>query len=54
MFFVFLPVLIEILGQCCNKSIFFPARCIHYFDTVKFFAEVDRLLHPGGVLVYYT
>ena len=36
-----------------NKSIF-SARCIHYFDTVKFFAEVDRLLQPGGVLVYYT
>ena len=29
-------------------------RCIHYFDTVKFFAEVDRLLKPGGILVYYT
>merc|ERR1712141_568198 len=30
------------------------SRCIHYFDHKKFYEEVDRLLVPNGVLVYYT
>ena len=28
--------------------------CIHYFDSKKFFEEVDRILAPNGILVFYT
>jgi len=37
-----------------SMQLIFASRCIHYFDHKKFFAEVDRLLVPNGVLVYYT
>jgi len=30
------------------------SRCIHYFDSKKFFEEVDRILAPNGILVFYT
>jgi len=52
----FLQSTAEDLSQFPSDSfqLVIAGRCIHYFDTVKFFAEVDRLLKPGGILVYYT
>lgn len=28
-------------------------QCVHWFDIPKFFTQVDKVLHPGGVLALY-
>jgi len=40
--------------QECSFQLVIASRCIHYFDSKKFFEEVDRILAPNGVLVFYT
>lgn len=30
------------------------AQALHWFDRARFFAECDRVLHPGGVLAAWT
>ena len=52
----FLQANAEDLSMFENGSVqmILASRCIHYFDSNKFFAEVQRILAPNGVLVFYT
>jgi len=37
-----------------SAQLMLVGRAIHYFDTVKFYKEVDRVLVNDGVLCYYS
>jgi len=52
----FLQANAEDLSQFPESSfqLVIASRCIHYFDSKKFFEEVDRILSPNGILVFYT
>lgn len=40
--------------QSQSTQLVLAGRAIHYFDTLKFFEEVDRILVKNGVLAFYS
>ncbi len=39
----------QVALQSCSVDLVVVAQALHWFDSERFFAEVDRVLKPGGV-----
>lgn len=43
----------QVALQSCSVDLVIVAQALHWFDSKRFFAEVDRVLKPGGVLAVW-
>jgi ubiquinone/menaquinone biosynthesis C-methylase UbiE len=43
----------QVALQSCSVDLVVVAQALHWFDSKRFFAEVDRVLKPGGVIAVW-
>lgn len=43
----------QVALQSCSVDLVVVAQALHWFDRQRFFAELDRVLKPGGVLAVW-